>query len=148
MERYLLRQDRSAFVNAVFVVVRNRGYYKDYKGDCDKDDVDVANADKCKGKGNGRGRKGRGKQRGRNNIHDAQADTTDAFNQNYGKWAHRAITELNNPAFWVALAVSNHMQDRLDPFQWIIQKYQGDRNEGSLARLVYGRASEVYNNLC
>ena len=72
--------------------------------------------------GRGRGHApGRCKQRKRNVLDDTQNDESEAYSGVMGKWSRRALKELKNPSFWIALRVSLRISDALDVLQWAIQ---------------------------
>ena len=99
----------------------------------------AAPKDKGKGKSRGRGRK--------QGLDQCATGETGNFKKRKGKWAVMALKAVRCEEFWVARCTSNRISHTLDILLWTIQQARKPSEVNNLARLLYGKADDIYARL-
>lgn len=153
LKDYVLRLPLDKLQESLFEVLTSRNYFREQlQRDLDEigrnldgmfdlvgDDGAVA-PPKNKGKGKGRGR-GRGRKQG---LDQCATDETGDFKKRMSKWVVMALKAVRCEEFWVVCCISNRISHTLDILLWTIQQARKPGEVHNLARLLYGKADDIY----
>ena len=91
---------------------------------------------------------GRGRARGKGKGKDStREDEAKVHAENFGKWAKMACSAIKSNEFILCACVSNRVSEQLDRILWSMEKRSNDNEPSNFARLIFGGASRIKEDL-